>query len=99
MLKANLPANSNAQWIVRLCLIAIAVILNASCSRTTSATSSSESKEAMAVGVAKTSRRDLSESLVLAAEFRPFQEIDVHAKVAGYVKRIFVDVGDRVKEG
>ena len=33
------------------------------------------------------------------AEFRPYQEIDVHAKVAGYVKEILVDVGDQVKKG
>jgi len=33
------------------------------------------------------------------AEFRPYQEVDVHAKVAGYLKKIYVDVGDRVKQG
>src|SRR4029077_19158247 len=32
-------------------------------------------------------------------EFRPFQDVDVHAKVAGYIKVIYVDVGDHVKEG
>jgi RND family efflux transporter MFP subunit len=37
--------------------------------------------------------------LVLAGEFRPYQEVDVHAKIAGYVKAIFVDYGDRVKAG
>jgi RND family efflux transporter MFP subunit len=36
---------------------------------------------------------------VLTAEFRPFQEVDVHAKVAGYLKKIYVDVGDRVQQG
>jgi RND family efflux transporter MFP subunit len=51
------------------------------------------------VAVAKVQRADLSQALTLAAEFRPFQEIDVHAKVAGYLKAIYVDVGDRVKAG
>ncbi len=51
------------------------------------------------VAVAKASLQDLSRSVVLTAEFRPFQEIDVMAKVAGYVKEIRVDVGDRVKQG
>jgi RND family efflux transporter MFP subunit len=37
--------------------------------------------------------------LALTAEFKPFQEVDVMAKVAGYVKKINVDVGDRVREG
>jgi RND family efflux transporter MFP subunit len=51
------------------------------------------------VAVAKAERTDLSQTLTLAAEFRPFQEIDVHAKVAGFLKVIHVDVGDRVKAG
>jgi RND family efflux transporter MFP subunit len=57
------------------------------------------SASAPAVAVAKTARADLSQTLTLEAEFRPFQEIDVHAKVAGYLKKIYVDVGDRVKAG
>ena len=36
---------------------------------------------------------------VLTAEFQPFQEVDVMAKVAGYVRTIRVDLGDRVREG
>jgi RND family efflux transporter MFP subunit len=51
------------------------------------------------VAVAKVHRADLTRALAVTAEFRPYQEIEVHAKVAGYVKRIYVDVGDRVKEG
>ena len=51
------------------------------------------------VAAAKVHRADLTRALTVTAEFRPYQEIDVHAKVAGYVKRIYVDVGDRVKEG
>jgi RND family efflux transporter MFP subunit len=51
------------------------------------------------VAVARAAPADLSKTVVLTAEFRPFQEIEVHAKVAGYVKEIMVDVGDRVKAG
>ena len=51
------------------------------------------------VAVAKVSIEDLSHGLVLTAEFRPYQEVDVMAKVAGFVKQINVDVGDRVNEG
>src|SRR5215471_8431847 len=42
---------------------------------------------------------NLAQKLAIAAEFRPFQEIDIHAKVAGYLKSIGVDVGDRVRAG
>ena len=55
--------------------------------------------DAPTVAVAKVVRRDVSQVLTVAAEFRPYQEIDVHAKVAGYVKAINVDVGDRVRPG
>jgi RND family efflux transporter MFP subunit len=51
------------------------------------------------VSVVKVARGDIDATLTLAAEFRPFQEIEVHAKVAGYVKTINVDVGDRVSAG
>jgi multidrug efflux pump subunit AcrA (membrane-fusion protein) len=45
--------------------------------------------------VAKAKIEDMSHGLVLTAEFKPFQEIDVMAKVSGYVKNINVDVGAR----
>jgi RND family efflux transporter MFP subunit len=54
--------------------------------------------DAPAVAVAKVVKKDLSHDLTLTAEFRPFQEVEVMAKVAGYVKTIYVDVGDRVRQ-
>lgn len=69
----------------------------AACSRSQAAAPPAANRPVVAV--ARASPADLSETLTLAAEFRPFQEIDVHAKVAGYVKAISVDVGDRVKAG
>ena len=73
------------------------VILTASsCTKTTNAEAAAE---APTVAVAKASIENLSHELVLTAEFKPFQEIDVMAKVAGYVKKIYVDVGDRVSAG
>jgi RND family efflux transporter MFP subunit len=59
----------------------------------------SEAADPPTVAVARAESGNLSQSLTLAAEFRPFQEIDVHAKVAGYLKVIYVDVGDRVAAG
>ncbi len=51
------------------------------------------------VAVARVSRADLARTLTLSAEFRPFQDVAVHAKVAGYVRVIRVDVGDHVRRG
>jgi RND family efflux transporter MFP subunit len=78
------------------CLISAA--FSVGCART-HAESTDEGGPGPVVGVAPVVRKDLSRSLSLAAEFRPYQEVDIHAKVAGYVKSIRVDVGDRVKQG
>ena len=51
------------------------------------------------VAVVKVTRQDLSQEQTFDAEFRPYQEIDLHAKVAGFVKTINVDIGDRVAQG
>jgi RND family efflux transporter MFP subunit len=61
--------------------------------------SAARAPEAPVVAVATIARGDISQSLTMAAEFHAFQEIEVHAKVAGYLKAITVDVGDRVKAG
>ena len=73
------------------------VVAGAACSRTRAATPAAA--EHPTVSVVKVTRGDLSQTVTLAAEFRPFQEVEVHAKVAGYVKAIYVDVGDRVNAG
>ena len=52
------------------------------------------------VSVVRASREDLAKTLTLTAEFVPYQEVDVMAKIAGYVqKTINVNVGDSVKQG
>jgi RND family efflux transporter MFP subunit len=50
------------------------------------------------VAVALASRGPIRSSITLSGAFRPYQEVDVHAKVAGYIRHIYVDVGDKVKE-
>jgi RND family efflux transporter MFP subunit len=49
--------------------------------------------------VARVERHNVGSTLTIAGEFKPFQDVDVHAKVAGYIRKIYVDVGDHVKEG
>jgi RND family efflux transporter MFP subunit len=44
-------------------------------------------------------RAPLENVITLTGEFRPFQQVDVHAKVAGYIRHILVDVGDKVRAG
>jgi RND family efflux transporter MFP subunit len=49
--------------------------------------------------VAPVTRGNLSSTLTVAGEFQPYQEVELHAKVSGYIRRINVDIGDRVKSG
>ncbi len=44
-------------------------------------------------------RSPLSNRLEVAGEFLPFQEVEIHAKVTGYVRKIYVDIGDHVRAG
>jgi RND family efflux transporter MFP subunit len=80
-----------------LLIVAAAAFLTASCSKHQPVEASTP--EIPTVPVAKASTEDLSHGLVLTAEFKPYQEVDVMAKIAGYIKQINVDIGDRVKQG
>jgi RND family efflux transporter MFP subunit len=60
---------------------------------------STDASGEMAAAVARVGRGTIAQSLTIAGAFKPFQEIDVHAKVAGYIQKIYVDVGDHVHEG
>jgi len=51
------------------------------------------------VPVATVAAASLANDLTLTAEFLPYQDVDVMAKVAGYVKTIPVDIGDHVQQG
>jgi RND family efflux transporter MFP subunit len=41
----------------------------------------------------------LSTNLSIAGEFSPYQEVELHAKVSGYIRNISVDIGDHVHKG
>src|SRR5438552_1732196 len=76
------------------------VILAGACNRSEKVEAGTPARaDVPTVAVAKATTEELSHGLPLTAEFKPFQEIDVMAKVAGYVKEIRVDVGDRVTQG
>ena len=49
--------------------------------------------------VAIVKRDTVSSNFSVAGEFIPYQEVELHAKVAGYIRKINVDIGDRVKTG
>ncbi len=87
-----------------LAIVAIAVVWIWSSRSGNEAEGESASGSATAEGVApaavtRVTRRDLGSTLTISGAFKPFQDVDIHAKVAGYIRAIYVDVGSHVKPG
>jgi len=55
--------------------------------------------EPTAAQVSVVERGSVSHVLALAGQFQPYQVIDVHPKVSGFIRSIRVDIGDRVRQG
>jgi RND family efflux transporter MFP subunit len=51
------------------------------------------------VAVYRVVREDLADEVQYDAELRPYQEVDLHSKVAGFLQDIRVDIGDRIEKG
>ena len=49
--------------------------------------------------VAPVKRETIATSLSIAGQFIPYQNVELHAKVAGYIRNIYVDIGDHVHTG
>jgi RND family efflux transporter MFP subunit len=61
--------------------------------------SKASTPEAATVGVTSVAKKTLSRKITLSSELVPFEEIDVYAKEAGYVRKLYVDYGTHVKSG
>jgi RND family efflux transporter MFP subunit len=77
-------------------LLASVSLVSVGCRDTASQTKAAETA---AASVARVVRENLSSTLTVAGQFQPYQEVDLHAKVSGYIRRINVDIGDRVRAG
>src|SRR5579863_3312452 len=84
-------------------ILAIGSVLPVMASLVACHTSGSRSEAAAATvpsaKVASAQRGDISHVLTLAGQFQPYQVVDVHPKVSGYMARINVDIGDVVHKG
>jgi len=80
------------------CALLSAAALISGCGSTTKATAD-DGADAPHVAVVKVARRNLTNSLQIAAEFEPFQEINVYAKVSGYIQKLYIDWGTHVQRG
>jgi RND family efflux transporter MFP subunit len=60
---------------------------------------SEQTEEPPAAGVARAQTGSIAHTLSLAGQFQPYQVVDVHPKVTGFMVKINVDIGDRVHRG
>ena len=67
--------------------------------RTRAESKSEDTRHLFAVAITRVTREDLANELTCYAEFRPYLEVNLHAKVSGYVDKMCVDFGDKVKAG
>lgn len=62
-------------------------------------THANDAANAPTAAVVKVERRDIASNLEIASEFLPYQEIDVYAKVSGFIQKLYVDWGTHVRQG
>jgi RND family efflux transporter MFP subunit len=79
--------------------LAVTAVLNLSSCSGSGERQVQTSAPAVTVGVTKVVKKSLGRQLTLSSELVPFQEIEVYAKESGYVKKLSVDYGSRVKAG
>ena len=72
------------------------LLLLPSCSKVRART---DAAPAVTVGVTKVTRKSLARQITLSSELVPFQEIDVYAKVSGYIQKLYIDWGTHVTQG
>jgi RND family efflux transporter MFP subunit len=89
-------ANSRITRVFYLHACAVFVCILSSCGRPAKVDASAS---APIVAVVNVERRDLANTLEIASEFQPYQEIEVYAKVSGYIQKLHVNWGTHVKAG
>jgi RND family efflux transporter MFP subunit len=93
--------NGTRKVLVSLALAALAIAFVVSLSSCSGgrANNVQANGPSITVGVTKVVKKSLGRHITLSSELVPFQEIDVYAKEAGFVKKLAVDYGSHVKAG
>ena len=93
------PPRRLAWWIVGIVLLVITSIAVWRAITVHAKPQIAPAVHALTVAVARVTRQDLYNEMTIPAEFRPYVEVELHAKVSGFVREMKVDFGDRVKAG
>jgi RND family efflux transporter MFP subunit len=104
--KKSPPVRSRRRWlalgVAAVCVLVAVVIVKRVRAGGDTRTNASETEAGPArvyAAVAPVKRETIANSFSIAGQFIPYQNVELHAKVAGYIKNIYVDIGDRVHTG
>jgi membrane fusion protein, multidrug efflux system len=97
VLSTRVKRPARALWLILPALGAV-LASGASCRRDAPA-SSAAPPPPPTVSMARAKRGAISRTVTLPATIRPYEQAVLYAKVAGYLKTIRVDKGDRVRQG
>ena len=88
------------RWMLSLAgLVVLVAVIFLLTIRSGKARAAADAPTVPSVAVVKVTREDLAKEIKIPAEFRPYTEVELHAKVSGYLQQINVDIGDEVKAG
>ncbi|MGB2621298.1 MAG: efflux RND transporter periplasmic adaptor subunit [Candidatus Acidiferrum sp.] len=82
----------------RFWLLPIVAVAVAGCG-STNKVSAENPANAPHVAVVPVAKKAISSNLEIASEFKPYQEINVYAKVSGYIKKLYINWGAHVAQG
>jgi RND family efflux transporter MFP subunit len=79
--------------------MALPVLAGITACKITNQHSDASAAEIPSAKVATAMRGNIAHTLSLAGQFQPYQVVDVHPKVTGFMVKINVDIGDKVRKG
>ncbi len=90
--------NNNAAKLTLFVVALVGQTVISGC-KPSSAAPAGEAAAPVSVQIVRPKRGPITRTVTLPGEVKPYQQATLYAKVAGYLKTITVDKGDRVKEG
>jgi len=88
--QSSLPIITGIMLLISVCVVAC---------RSDGGSTRAKADEISSAQVASAQRGNIAHTLSLAGQFQPYQVVDVHPKVTGFMAKINVDIGDRVHKG
>jgi len=96
---ADRPPERKSKWPLFLVLLAAVGVMVFLIQRSNKNNAGTDAAPVASVAVAKVVRADLYNEVSIPAEFRAYVQSQLHAMVTGYVSKMNVDFGDKVKQG